>query len=70
MLYLVAVNNLFSSFQVLFLPMIVFVPSITFNQVTGFNAMAISSILVCVCVFYTLVVSFLTLVCFDRELFS
>uniref|UniRef100_T1H2Q9 Sodium-dependent multivitamin transporter n=1 Tax=Megaselia scalaris TaxID=36166 RepID=T1H2Q9_MEGSC len=40
--------------EVLFLPMVVFVPSITFNQVTGFSAITISAILVCVCVFYTL----------------
>uniref|UniRef100_A0A182KCM1 Uncharacterized protein n=1 Tax=Anopheles christyi TaxID=43041 RepID=A0A182KCM1_9DIPT len=38
----------------LFLPMIIYVPALAFNQVTGFNLYVIGAIVCVVCIFYTL----------------
>uniref|UniRef100_A0A182TME0 Sodium-coupled monocarboxylate transporter 1 n=1 Tax=Anopheles melas TaxID=34690 RepID=A0A182TME0_9DIPT len=40
--------------ELLFLPMIIYVPALAFNQVTGFNLYVIGSIVCVVCIFYTL----------------
>ncbi|XP_052892482.1 sodium-coupled monocarboxylate transporter 1-like [Anopheles moucheti] len=40
--------------QMLFLPMVIYVPALAFNQVTGFNLYVIGAIVCVVCIFYTL----------------
>ncbi|XP_040169792.1 sodium-coupled monocarboxylate transporter 1-like [Anopheles arabiensis] len=40
--------------QMLFLPMIIYVPALAFNQVTGLNLYMIGAIVSLVCIFYTL----------------
>ncbi|XP_052893603.1 sodium-coupled monocarboxylate transporter 1-like [Anopheles moucheti] len=40
--------------ELLFLPMIIYVPALAFNQVTGFNLYVIGAIVCVVCIFYTL----------------
>ncbi|XP_040169732.1 sodium-coupled monocarboxylate transporter 1-like isoform X1 [Anopheles arabiensis] len=40
--------------QMLFLPMVIYVPALAFNQVTGFNIYVIGAIVCVVCIFYTL----------------
>ncbi|XP_055594315.1 sodium-coupled monocarboxylate transporter 1-like isoform X2 [Uranotaenia lowii] len=40
--------------ELFFLPMIIYVPSLAFNQVTGFNLYIIGAVVCIVCVFYTL----------------
>ncbi|XP_071451102.1 sodium-coupled monocarboxylate transporter 1-like [Hetaerina americana] len=39
--------------EILFLPVILYVPSLTFSQVTGFNIHLIGAIVCAVCIFYT-----------------
>ncbi|XP_049887531.1 sodium-dependent multivitamin transporter-like isoform X2 [Pectinophora gossypiella] len=39
--------------EVLFLPMIVYVPALAFNQLTGFNVYAVGGVMVLICGFYT-----------------
>lgn len=40
--------------ELFFLPMIIYVPALAFNQVTGFNLYIIGAIVCVVCIFYTL----------------
>ncbi|KAJ8917444.1 hypothetical protein NQ315_005491, partial [Exocentrus adspersus] len=40
--------------EVMFLPIVIYVPSLAFNQVTGINIHLIGSIVCLVCIFYTL----------------
>uniref|UniRef100_A0A2M4A5Z1 Putative sodium-coupled monocarboxylate transporter 1 n=1 Tax=Anopheles triannulatus TaxID=58253 RepID=A0A2M4A5Z1_9DIPT len=40
--------------ELFFLPMIIYVPALAFNQVTGFNLYVIGAIVCVVCIFYTL----------------
>ncbi|EDX04189.1 GD22434 [Drosophila simulans] len=44
-----------SSYEILFLPFIVYVPAIALNQVSGINLHVIAVVIVVVCVFYTFV---------------
>lgn len=46
---------LFFFLQILFLPIVLYVPALAFNQVTGANIYIISCIVCAVCVFYTFV---------------
>ncbi|CAG5056598.1 unnamed protein product [Parnassius apollo] len=39
--------------EVLFLPMIVYVPALAFNQLTGFNVFAVGGVMVAICGLYT-----------------
>ncbi|XP_041971300.1 sodium-coupled monocarboxylate transporter 1-like [Aricia agestis] len=39
--------------EVLFLPMVVYVPALAFNQLTGFNVFAVGGIMVAICGLYT-----------------
>lgn len=41
--------------QILFLPIVLYVPALAFNQVTGANIYLISIIVCVVCVFYTFI---------------
>ena len=42
-------------FQLLFLPIIVYVPALAFNQVTGVDLHLIGAIVCVICVFYTMI---------------
>jgi Na+/proline symporter len=44
---------LFTTQVVLWLPIVVYVPSLALHQVTGFDEMMVAGLLVAVCVFYT-----------------
>lgn len=43
--------------QILWLPIVIYVPALSFNQATGINVQVISIFVCIVCVFYTLLVS-------------
>lgn len=43
--------------QILWLPIVIYVPALSFNQATGVNVLVISVFVCLVCVFYTLLVS-------------
>ncbi|XP_026323432.1 sodium-coupled monocarboxylate transporter 2-like isoform X2 [Hyposmocoma kahamanoa] len=45
--------GLSSSYEVLFLPMVVYVPALAFNQLTGFNVFAVAAVMVVICGIYT-----------------
>jgi hypothetical protein len=47
----------FSFFQLTWLPIVIYVPALAFNQVTGINVHVITPIVCIVCIFYTCVVS-------------
>ncbi|XP_046396482.1 sodium-coupled monocarboxylate transporter 1 isoform X2 [Ischnura elegans] len=48
-----AACGLFVLDEILFLPIVLYVPSLTFNLVTGFNIHCIGAIVCAVCIFYT-----------------
>lgn len=51
--------------QILFLPFIIYVPALAFNQVTGINIHLISGIVCVVCIFYTILGGIKAVVCTD-----
>ncbi|XP_036329874.1 sodium-coupled monocarboxylate transporter 1-like [Rhagoletis pomonella] len=56
--------------EIFFLPIILYVPSIAFNQVTGVNIYVISGIICVVCVIYTLIVSIGVCVCIQVDIIN
>lgn len=48
--------NLLRFFQILFLPIVIYVPAMAFNQTTGISVNIISLLVCFVCTFYTLLV--------------
>lgn len=53
------------SSQLLFLPIIIYVPALAMNQVSGINIHLIGGIVCIICVFYTLVGGIKAVVCTD-----
>lgn len=49
----------FTWFQLLYIPLVIYVPALAFNQVTGINLHMIANIVCAVCIFYTTLVSLL-----------
>lgn len=56
--FLLAQVNWIKSFQIAYLPIVIYVPALAFNQVTGVNIHTITPIVCLICVFYTCAVSF------------
>lgn len=50
-------------FQLLYIPLVIYVPALAFNQVTGINLHMIANIVCAVCIFYTTLVSLLMRLC-------
>ena len=48
---------MYSASAIMLMPIVIYVPALAFNQVTGVNIHVVSPIVCLVCIFYTLVVS-------------